>query len=188
VLWLPRERLFEGCHSKICPLWGPYHYPVFNIVRLSFVTFKICSTAHLSADASGESAQLWRANVKIQLHNLQGNLALSHYIYLGSKQTCNHFCLSIHLSNISEWMRSFFTQQTEHLFWKLSGPFYGTYLFSNIQSKWKSDFRKLLPQWESNGSINVIHMQLKRLKICEIQVTTVPIQVRCEVTALISKA
>lgn len=71
-----------------------------SIKRLSFVTFKICSAAHLSADASGESARLWCDNVKIQLHTLKGKPGLSHYIYLGSKWTCAHFSIypSIHPS------------------------------------------------------------------------------------------
>lgn len=75
-------------------------YTVKKKKRLSFVTFKICSTAHLSADAPGESAQLWRANVKIQLHNLQGEPGLSHYIYLRSKpmRSCLRVYLSIHQS------------------------------------------------------------------------------------------
>lgn len=91
---------------------------LYRAVRLSFVTFKICSGAHLSADAPGESARLWRANVKIQLHNLQGNSGLSLCIYLEFKRMCGCSSVdpSINPNIFPEWMRSFFTQQKQRLF------------------------------------------------------------------------
>lgn len=153
---------------------------------MSFVTFKICSGAHLSAAAPGESAQLWRANVKIQLHNLQGNSGLSLCIYLGFKRMCSCSSVdpSINPNIFPEWMRSFLTQQKLCLFRRFSPPceavradvfkwlsavVYDMYLFSEIQSKSKSNFSRLWARWEWYNSINVTHVLLRRLQFVRLE-------------------
>ena len=132
---------------------------------VSFVTFKICSSARLSVDTWGrKSARLWRDNVKIQLHNLKGDPGLSHYIYLGSKRLCS---LSIHLSQHLLWVDEVISLSFIFCFgccflhqMSLNALFMGVYLFSDIQSIFQ---RARGPRWESHGTISVMHMRLKEL-------------------------
>lgn len=131
----------------------------------------------------GESARLWRDNVKIQLHNLKGSPGLSHYIYLGSKRMCTRS--SIHPSIL-------------HLLWADEVIFHTNIQLPATQAdvfKWLSDscLRLVpvseLPRWESYGAIGV--MKPKGLELRVIPVKTDPcfaLRDGCEVTALFCDA